>query len=327
MATGLDIPAGQIRRHVLQSDVAQVSVLSLGCAVQDWRVSHDGGEVPVVLGYADPAGYRAGANCMGFVAGRVVNRISGASFVLNGEEWSLTSADPAYQLHGGPGGLSRCNWTTEADGTRAVRLTLHSPHLDQGYPGAVDFEITISLDGHRLTYDMQARPDRETPINLAHHSYYNLMGAGPVKDHLLRINGSNHTPNGPDLVALGHTAAVVGTVYDFRDARPVGMADLDGNIVLDGGNGPAAEVTAPNGLRLRMWTNQPCMQVYNSVTLASHGTPLPGQEHLRYTGLCLEAQGFPNAPNVPEFPSILCSPVTPYHQRTEIEIAPQRAAT
>ena len=325
MGAGLDIPADQIRRHVLDSDGVQVAVLSVGCAVQDWRVAHDGAEIPVVLGYADPANYRAEANSMGLVVGRVANRIADGRFTLDGETWHLPTPKPPHHLHGGPGGLGRCNWTMEPDGTRAVRLTLHSPHLDQGYPGALEIEVTISLDGHRLTYDMRAQPDRETPVNLAHHSYYNLLGTGPVRDHILRINALEYTPNGPDLVPLGHRAPVEGSDYDFRQARPVGDADLDGNLVLADGEGPAAEVTAPNGLRLRMWTDQPGLQIYNSVTLRPDGTPLAGQEHARHGGLCLEAQGFPNAVNVPSFPSILCTPDAPYHQRTEIEIAPVQA--
>ncbi|WP_435310972.1 aldose epimerase family protein [Primorskyibacter sedentarius] len=322
MAVGLDIPADQIRRHVLEGDDTQVAVLSVGCAVQDWRVAHDGGETPVVLGYADPADYRAGANAMGLVVGRVANRTDRGRFTLGGETWHLPANNPPHHLHGGPGGLGRCNWVMEPDGSRAVRLTYHSPHLDQGYPGAVDFEVTITLEGRRLIYDMRAVPDRETPINLAQHSYYNLMGRGPVNAHELRIAAQEYTPTGPDLLPLGHLAPVEGTEYDFRDARPIGDADLDGNLALEGGEAPAAEVTAPNGLRLRLWTDQPGLQLYNGVSLAPHGTPLAGQDHQRYGGVCLEAQGFPNAVNTPAFPSILYSPDTPYTQRTQIEIAP-----
>jgi aldose 1-epimerase len=184
----------------------------------------------------------------------------------------------------------------------------------------VDFEETISLEGRRLRYEMHGRPDRETPINLAHHSYYNLMGRGQVSDHRLKINAEEYTPNGPDLVALGHVAPVEGTDFDFRKARAVGNANLDGNLVLAETDTSAAEVTAPNGLRLTLWTNQPGLQLYNGVNLSAHGTPLAGQHHLPLTGLCLEAQGFPNAVNVPEFPSTICSPDDPYFQRTDIEI-------
>ena len=117
-----------IRSHVLRDGDTAVTVLSVGCAVQDWTV----GGRRVVLGYADPQAYRVNPVSMGVVCGRVVNRISGSAFTLDGEVWRLPPNEGAHHLHGGPGGFGWKHWTMEPDGDRAVRLGLHSPHLDQG---------------------------------------------------------------------------------------------------------------------------------------------------------------------------------------------------
>jgi aldose 1-epimerase len=41
-----------------------------------------------------------------------------------------------------------------------------------------------------------------------------------------------------------------------------------------------------------------------------------GVAYQRRTGLCLEAQGFPDTPNKPQFPSVTLKPGDVYHQTT-----------
>jgi aldose 1-epimerase len=207
------------------------------------------------------------------------------------------------------------------DGDCAVELRLVSEDGDQGYPGKVEFCVVMRLVGGRLTWEMDAVPDRVTPINLAQHLYFNLMGQGTVTDHTLTVAADWYTPNGPDLVPLGRIDPVKGSAFDFRTPVRLGDGDgWDGNLVLTKGAEPAAEVAAPNGLGLRLWTDRPGLQVYTSNSLARALPEGPGAAHGRFAGLCLEAQDFPNAVNEPAFGSILCSPDTPYRQVTSIEI-------
>lgn len=307
----------QITSHVLRDADTEVTVLSMGCAVMDWRVA----DRPVVLGYAEPEHYRQNPASMGAVCGRVVNRISGARFDLNGVSYDLPANASPHHLHGGPGGLGRCNWRMSPDGDRAVEFRLLSKDGDQGYPGNVAFRVVLRLRGGCLTWDMEGVPDRMTPINLAQHVYFNLAGHGTVAEHYVRVAADHYTPTAPDLVPLGTIEPVEGTAYDFR--RPVRLGDgdgWDGNLVLTSDADPAAEVTGPDGLALRLWTDRPGSQVYTSNSLARHLPEGPGAAHGRFAGLCLEAQDLPNAVNVPAFPSILCTPEAPYKQMTSIEI-------
>lgn len=310
-----------IRSHVLRDGDTAVTILSIGCAVQDWTV----GDRRVVLGYADPEAYRTNPASLGVVCGRVVNRISGAAFTLGGRQWTLPANLPPHHIHGGPGGFGWRHWDLAPDGDRAVRLTLHSPHLDQGYPGALDVSVTLTLDGARLTWEMEAVPDRETPVNLAQHLYFNLAGTGSVRDHALRIRAGHCTPTDAGM-PTGEIRTVAGTRFDFSEPRPLGEADPDGrgydlNYALEAGAGPQAELCAA-GMRLCLWTDRPGLQLYTSGGLRSHATPHRGQSHDPSTAICLEAQDFPNALNTSGFGSILCSPEHPYRQVTSIGIAP-----
>lgn len=313
----------QISSHILRDGDTRITVLSMGCAVQDWQV----GGRRVVLGYDDTEAYRDNPKSMGIVVGRVANRTAQGRFTLDGEVWHLPVDASGHHLHGGPSGLGKRNWDMKPEGNRAVRLTLHSAHLDEGYPGAVNFEVRLSLEGPALTWEMTAVPDRVTPVNLAQHLYFNLAGAGTVRDHALHLNASHYTPTESDLIPTGERLRVDGTRFDFRAARRIDEADPEGagydqNFALDGSDGPAAEVTAPDGIRLRLWTDQPGLQVYTSNSLTPHAAPWPETEHGPFGGICLEAQEFPNALNTPGFGSILVSPNAPYRQVTTIEIAP-----
>ena len=83
---------------------------------------------------------------------------------------------------------------------------------------------------------------------------------------------------------------------------------------------PVAELLAPNGLRLRMWSDQPGLQVYTGHGLPRIDGAHEGQRIAPYAGLALEPQGFPDAVNQPAFPSVIVTPDRPYRQRLTVEI-------
>lgn len=318
--------AQPIETVLLQDGDVRVQVLSIGCVVQSWEVAG----VPVVLGYADPEDYRSNPYVMGMVIGRVANRIREACFDLEGSHYALPANHGPHHIHGGDAGLGWRVWGTEVIDQQSVRFRLYSPHLEQGYPGNVQFDVLMRLSGQCLQYEMRAVSDRITPINMAQHLYFNLKGMGGIRDHELRIAASRYSPNDTENIPLGTVEPVEGSAYDFVQNRRINVADPnaighDASLVIDrpGTESPIAELTAPNGMRLRMWTDQPCVQLYTAGGLGAHGVPAAGPVHQRFAGLCLEAQGYPDAMANPNFDSILCSPEKPYLQRTCIEIARQ----
>jgi aldose 1-epimerase len=55
-------------------------------------------------------------------------------------------------------------------------------------------------------------------------------------------------------------------------------------------------------LTLKIQTNQPILHIY-----VGGQTDIPGKDGIHYhssSGICFEAQGYPDAPNQPNFPSI-----------------------
>lgn len=326
----------EIVSHRLEDGPVSVTVLSYGAIVQDWRIAHKGTAVPVVLGYANPVDYLNDDKFLGIVPGRVANRIGGSQFVLDGETYHLTANDGPHQLHGGQGGLGRQHWHLQPDGARAVRLTLHSPDGAEGYPGSVEFSVRISLDGYALTYEMEAHVDRPTPINLTQHCYFNLNGGGTIADHEVCIPASGYTPVDDEMIPTGEIASIDGQAFDMRVPRTISEANgagdgFDVNLVLDADTKTIAQVRA-NGLVLGMSSDTPGLQFYTGQHLRGDGVPhngVPrdgglhdGQSMVPFGGLCLEPQGFPDAPNHANFLSIIVTPDAPYRHKMTIEIAP-----
>ncbi|MCA2011234.1 galactose mutarotase [Cereibacter sphaeroides] len=295
-------------KAVLEDGAVRVSVLGYGARVQDWRLPCGGTEVSAVLGHAEAEAYRRDPFFLGAIVGRVANRIGGARYRQNDQTVILQANDGANQLHGGAGGLYAVDWRIDTDGPRRLLLSHHSPDGAMGFPGAVDFEVEMTLTGHRLTWDMRARVDRKTPISLAQHNYYRL-GGGKIT---ARIDAPERLQRDAEGIMTG--TRLPAAPFDLRTPAPL-PNDADDFLLFDPARdpeAPVAEFHAEGGLRLRMWSDQLGAQLYSGHGL---GAPFAPRD-----GFCLEPSGLPNAVNRPEFPTMMCSPDRPYRQVLSVEI-------
>lgn len=310
---------------VLESSEAAIAVLNLGCIQRDWRVDGPAGSLPMLLGFPALEGYLHRARSHGAIVGRVANRTAGAGFDLDGRHYALTANSGRHHLHGGAVGLGGRIWGMEVESaSNTVYLAYASPDGEEGYPGAVEFRVSLKLDGPRLICEMSGLPDRPTPINLANHNYYNLGGAGTIKDHVLWIDADRHTPVDAELIPTGEIRPVEGTELDFTEEREVGDARLDHNLAFRADRDrkrPAVRMLCPRtGRRLELWTDEPGLQVFDAFDMTIPGAGLEGQAYGPYAGICLEAQHFPDSLHRPEWPGILATPEAPYFQRLVVEI-------
>ena len=324
----------RVDAFTLTSDTGvEVDIIGYGVVVRDWKVPVGKGPArSVVLGFEELDAYPAHSPYFGAVAGRVANRIAGARFALDGKTYALAANEHGNTLHGGPEGLGKLVWSGEADSAaNAVRFTHMSPDGAMGFPGNVFFTATYTLIGNALRLELAGLPDRRTPISLVQHQYFNLGTGADVLDHEVTINASARSEVDGQLIPTGAILPVAGTDYDFRTGHKLRRADgspidCDLNLVLDTGRDPAeplATVRGPDGaLTLKLWSDQPAVQLYNSVNIAGE-LPVPGlggKRYAKYAGLCLEDQMYPGALHQPHFPSIIASPEEPYYHLSEIEI-------
>jgi aldose 1-epimerase len=318
-----------VHEATLVSDAGvTLRIMDWGAVVRDWQVPVAGGMRRVVLGLARAEDYPAHSPHLGAIAGRVANRIAKGRFTLDGTTYSLPVNNGPNHLHGGPQGFGKRFWDLEATSDTAT-LRLVSPAGDAGYPGRLDVTVTYRLHGHAVSIDFEAEADAPTPVNLVQHHYFNLMGGGDVLDHRLRVAATAVTEVDGDLTPTGRLLPIGETPFDFRRPRSFREADgtplvIDHNLALDMARGdtPAAVLEAPDGaLTMRLWTDQPGLQVYNGAKLAVNAAGLDGARHTAFAGLCLEDQGFPDAVNHPRFPQSILRPGSTYRHACRIEIA------
>ena len=317
--------------HLINKSGASVMLTERGAGIVSIVVPDRNGVMgDVVLGYRNEESYLADGPCAGKIPGRFANRIDGGRFTLDGKEYQLVKNHPDYQLHGGPDGFSNRLWKASQISDTEVVLTLDSPDGDQGYPGNMHVEATYTWgEDNSLTLSIKATTDAPTILNLTNHTYWNLDGedSGSILDHVLKLNASRWLATSEALIPTGELAPVEGTPMDFRTAKPIGRdikADFpalkygkgyDNCWVLDGAPGLklAAELSsAASGRRLEIWTDQPAAQVYTGNWL--DGSPLSksGRPYRDYDGVAIECQGFPDAPNHPDFPSCVLRPGETY---------------
>lgn len=311
-----------------------VQITNYGGRVVDlWVPDKNGNFSDVVLGYPTLNGYLNSHEIyFGTLIGRYGNRIGKGQFILNDSVYKLAVNNGPNHLHGGIKGFNNVVWDAVRSDDNTLLLSYLSPDGEEGYPGNLQVNVTYELtDNNELKIDYKATTDKPTPVNLTHHSYFNLKGAGEgdILDHVMQIYGSYYTPVDSGLIPTGEIASVEGTVFDFRTPTAIGARigddnqqlkyglGYDHNWVLDS-NGDslhkAAKVVEPvSGRIMEVYTNEPGIQFYTGNFLAGKDTGKNGKVYPYRGALCLETQHFPDSPNKPAFPSAILDPDKEYH--------------
>lgn len=323
----------EIARFTLSAAGATVQLISYGASLSSVRVPDRKGNIDeVTLGFDSLKGYLDAHPYFGSTLGRVANRIARGRFTLDGHRYSLFCNNGKNHLHGGKKGFDRSVWSSSSflrNGTAGVRFAYESPDGEEGYPGTVDARVTYTLDDAGvLEVHFEAKTDKPTIVNLSNHAYWNLKGdgKGDIKDHEVTLFANRYLPVDAELIPTGELRPVEGTPYDFRKPKPIGRdlaragGGYDNCYVLgdpvDGLRAVARVKEPTSGRGLEMWTTQPGVQLYSGHMLG----PLTGRggEYRKYGALALETEGFPDAVNQPEFPSVVLRPGQQASERMRI---------
>ena len=294
-----------------------------------------GNLVDVVLGYDDPIGYEGPSGTFfGATVGRNANRIGKAHFVINGKEYQIDKNDNGKNnLHSGFDFQSFRVWDVKEIGDNTITFFLHSPDGDQGYPGALDIQVTYTLtEDNTVKIDYYGVPQEDTIVNYTNHSYFNLNGhaSGSICKHMVWVDADHYTPADAESIPTGEIAPVEGTPMDFRVKKEVGR-DIDQDFeALNFGKGydhnwclnnggkfaKVAEMTADiTGITMEVYTDLPGVQIYSGNFLVEE----PGKNGVVYKhrqGICFETQYYPDALNHANFPSTLCKAGQVYQTTT-----------
>jgi len=285
----------------------------------------------VVLGFDDLQSYLKGHPHFGAIVGRYGNRIAKGKFTVDGVEYTLAVNNGKNHLHGGLVGFDKVVWSAQpfqSDDRQGVMLTYVSPDMEEGYPGNLTVKVTYSLtDQNEFTIDYEAGTDKPCPVNLTHHSYFNLTaGKRDILDHEMMINADRFVVVDEGLIPTGELRAVEGSAMDFLSPHTIGSridyvsGGYDHTYVLNEGDDEmvfVARVFEPVSDRvMEVYTTEPGVQFYTGNFLDGSLTGKNGVIYEKHYGFCLETQHFPDSPNQPEFPSTLLKPGETYTHST-----------
>jgi len=321
------MPDGEeVPRVVIRGGGLTANIISFGATLQDLRL--EGHEAPLVMGYGDLESYLKCSAYLGATVGRVANRISRGRTVLDGKTYDIDrNFIDKHTLHGGANGISSRNWHIVDHGDDHVTLRISDRGEETGFPGDCEITCTYSVsDQATLQVELSARCSVETLCNLAHHSYFNLLGHGTILDHDLQLAAECYLPVDVEMIPTGEIAAVAGTPFDFRTARKIASGefiDFDHNYCLADARRSICEIAKvscdPSGVELIISSTEPGVQFYSGVNIPGTAPGLGGEFYGRYSGLALEPQGWPDANNQPGFPSIRLSPEETYLQTSRYQ--------
>ncbi len=288
-------------------------IITYGAIIKELQAPDRDGKFANILLTTDTLQkFQHGFNGAAAVIGRVVNRIAGAQFELDGATYRLPVNDNQNTIHGGRKGFAQSVWTVEdvpaKEGESAVKLSYLSKDGEEGFPGNLKTSVTYSLtDKNELRLDYEVETDKPTIANLTNHAYWNLAGGGSALDHILWIPSASYTPADKFSIPTGEIVPVKGTPADFNQPTRIGerieqlkpgMAGYDHNFILgeDKTMKMAARLVEPkSGRILEVQTTQPAVQLYTG-------------NHLGHTAVCLETQHYPDAIHHANFPSIVIRP-------------------
>ena len=303
------------------ADGLAIRVLRLGASWVGCRVPlRDGSVREALLGFDDMASQRRNRAYIGATIGRWANRIAGLRLRKDGREWALVS-EPGlnHQLHGGPGGFHQREWRLLERTATSLRLGLQSEDGDQGFPGALEAQVSYRLLGDlSVEIELEARlhGEQASPVGMTNHAYFQLDrdGEADVRGQRLRVAARRVLPVDGSGLPTGAPVAVDGSRFDFRETRVIGQA-LDHAFLLDGaGEGVpsadgmrlAAKLKSADGLLgMDLSTTLPSLQVYTGEFLAD-GTVGCSPRWPAFSGIALEPQYLPDSPHHPEWPQPDC---------------------
>src|SRR6266480_1641524 len=304
---------------------AEAKITTYGATVVSLKVpDRNGKSDDIVLGFDNIDGYLQGTSFFGATIGRYGNRIAKGRFTLNGVEYKLATNNEPNHLHGGNKGFDKVIWNAKpfnVKGGAGLALNYLSHDGEEGYPGNLSVTVSYTLtDNNELKISYAATTDKDTVVNLTHHSYFNLagQGSGDVLNHQLMINADRFTPTDAGSIPTGELRSVKGTPFDFTQPTKIGARinqddeqlklgkGYDHNYVLNGKTGTmrkAAQVfESTSGRTMEVWTTEPGVQLYTGNFLDG-AKGKSGKVYQFRNGFCLETQHFPDSPNKPSFPT------------------------
>ncbi len=242
-------------------------VSPIGASLRRYFFEHaDGGHTDIIWGYNGTENKKAG---QGDVLVPFPSRIKDGVYRFGGQEHTLEKNDKEgpNAIHGFLRGVT---WEHEQLSPSTSRFSYRlKEDRFQGYPFALDVELTYRLDRFGLTteFNITNPGSRKAPVGIGFHPYF-LADAPTIDGATAKIPACRYLEF-ERLVPTGKILSTEGSPLDFRKAKEIGGARLNfcfTDLVRDSQGLAWAELANPRtGYSLKVWMDEafPYLVVYS----------------------------------------------------------------
>lgn len=298
----------------LKNERACVLLNSFGATLQSFSLALPGFvKRDVVLGYPSWSAYHQlfeqnQSAYFGAIVGPIAGRITQAKIPFKNDIFHFEANEGPHLLHGGTRNFSNVNWkllSYEEEPYPKVTFFLETTAYNIALPGNLRCEVSYTLMENALQINIRSIALEDTLANPTQHAYFNPGGhQASVLDTETWLHTQGYLALNKEKLPTGETIQL----SHKRDANETFNLStlpfypaIDNAFVLDQAE-HQAELIAQDGFRLKFSTNQPIFQVYIGGEV--HFTGKDGLRYHRYSGICLEQQAEPDAPNQVNFSDI-----------------------
>lgn len=282
----------------------------------------------VILNFSNIEDYFSDSFYMGSTIGRLANRISNASFTLDGESFLLDKNDGQHCQHGGFMGFNSkvMEYSINDDDVSFYSSSLSG---ESGFPGNVQLKVAFRFtEDNEILIHYGACSDKRTPVNITNHAYFNLCASSEnILDHELMIYANEYLEMNAEFLPTGKTLPVNNSPFDFNEYKIIKEIMPLKKEVLKGFNtyfiNPDNQKSSLKKLAsIKEQTSGRKMCIYSTMpgVLFYSGDYLTGK-HKPFGGLCLEAQFYPDFPNHPHFPQSIIGPGKEFNETIKMEFS------
>jgi aldose 1-epimerase len=311
---GAQLDGHPVLEITLTNAHATVTLFSFGATLQSFALALPGfAKRDVVLGYPSWQDYQKtfdySSNAyLGAIIGPIAGRIAKARIPFQADVFQFEANEGQHFLHGGKTCFSNVNWKLQSCEDKPypqVTFCIETAACGIELPGNLKTEVTYTLKEFELNIQIKCLALENTVANPTQHAYFNPGGhQESVLDSETWLFSQGYLALNKEKLPTGETIQL----SHKKDAKePFNLSTLpfypaiDNAFVLDQAE-HQAELIAQDGFRLKFSTNQPVFQVYIGGEVV-----LTGKDGLRYhcfSGICLEQQAEPDAPNQENFSDI-----------------------
>lgn len=267
----------------------EIELCTMGASI--YFIKHD--DKLITYAPSDKKEFLHSSGYYGKTVGRIAGRVKDGIIEIHNKKYQLNINEKGKNtLHSGNASFSDKDFTYEIkEDDKAIKIIFHyfSPHMEGGFPGDANVEISYYIYKNENVFDIIHHVDvsEDTIIALTNHAYYSLANAGEdVLDHYLTIPADKYYHIN-DLLLL-EKEVDVNEIFDFRVAKKIGDGEYKAQEMYKGANGyDHTFIINNNGktkpivfendiLKLQIYTSYPAVNCYgncypNNLEMLGHG--------------------------------------------------------